>query len=81
MGPAGYRVLGLSRGGGRVVEGSGESHMPLFWGVLESQWLELFIKAQPVTATEVVAILKTNKTNKNLKPIINSKSLHSTFST
>ena len=38
----------------------GESCVPLFLGMLESQWLERFIKAQLVTAADV-AVLKEKK--------------------
>lgn len=58
MGRAGDRAergVGVERG-----RGSGESYVPLSLGMLESQWLQLLIKAQLVKATEM-AVLKEKK--------------------
>lgn len=62
-GPAGDRAgLGVGRGerpgaAGKEWGGGGEFYVPFSLEMLEFQWLELFIKTQLVTATEV-AVLK-----------------------
>lgn len=65
MGLSGHRAsLGVDaegRGrewlpGRREEEGTGQPYILLFLGMLESQWLKLFIKAQLVTVTEVVVL-------------------------
>lgn len=42
--------------GRREEEGTGQPYVPLFLGLLESQGLKLFIKAQLVAVTEVVVL-------------------------
>lgn len=45
----------------------GKSYVPLCLGMFELRWLELFIKAQLIMATEVAVVKEEKKKEKKIK--------------